>query len=525
MDGTVPSDGSTPADATPPDGSTADAGPLDGAPATDGAVDGGPDAASLDAATSDAGPCGACTPTSECEIAMCTEMGCLRTPVVDGTSCTAVSGGICVGGACVMRGCGDGYREPGPTPAREGCDDGNTVAGDACDATCVPSVLVVASRPTGEDFPGGPAPSLGLADDGSVLFVWSSVVAGAVEDTLEVHARRYSAAGVAAPAMADPIVIDAGLDVGWNAEPTVAGRPGGGWVVVWSSPTVDGDLSGIAYRVVHPDGSLGPVMTANMEARFIQHQPRVASLLGSFVIVWTDESGLRTGDDLAGIRARRFMPDGTPLAAEAVVPTTTSGDEYAPALAARGDDWIVAWSSTPPPPMFARNLRARRFSGATPTDATDFAVSTSGEQVAVAALDTATFALTWVDRSTDAMGDVMARDVNATGSPSLTTPSPIASMSSHAELRPTVGPTAGASYVVGWQDGGVRRGAAFAHVSSTSLPMAESMALAGHLNGGLGGELAIIRGTRGIWFVWSDAGSLGDPAAYRSNVAYLLPVN
>ena len=53
------------------------------------------------------------------------------TPEPDGTLCGPMQ--ICVSGACVMSGCGDGFTDSG---RGEECDDGNTTDGDGCDTDC-----------------------------------------------------------------------------------------------------------------------------------------------------------------------------------------------------------------------------------------------------------------------------------------------------------------------------------------------------------------------------------------------------
>lgn len=96
-----------------------------------------------------AGTCGgsaySCPPPSEeCRVAACNGDGTCSTPnAPDGTTCcgpipSELCGsefhGTCEAGACTnINACGDGYIE---LALGESCDDGNTVGGDGCDATC-----------------------------------------------------------------------------------------------------------------------------------------------------------------------------------------------------------------------------------------------------------------------------------------------------------------------------------------------------------------------------------------------------
>ncbi|HJL00769.1 MAG TPA: hypothetical protein RMI29_05135, partial [Polyangiaceae bacterium LLY-WYZ-15_(1-7)] len=150
-------DAAPPADATVLPADAAVDGGVDGGAADgglDATVDGGPSDAGADAFVpapdggSDAGPsCGPCEVPpgmdGECVAdAYCLDGACVQDLEPDGVACGELVGGtpagVCVMGTCRPRGCGDGYREPGPTatepdaPAREGCDDGNLEAGDAC---------------------------------------------------------------------------------------------------------------------------------------------------------------------------------------------------------------------------------------------------------------------------------------------------------------------------------------------------------------------------------------------------------
>jgi hypothetical protein len=94
-------------------------------------------------------------------------------PVPDETACS--SGHACFEGAClpISGTCGDGVRNAAASP-REGCDDGYQDAGDACDATCEPTALTIASRTGLEDRPAAQLPAMAEDGTGRLLFVWLS---------------------------------------------------------------------------------------------------------------------------------------------------------------------------------------------------------------------------------------------------------------------------------------------------------------------------------------------------------------
>jgi cysteine-rich repeat protein len=75
-------------------------------------------------------PAAPCGPFSDTMCLPC-ELGCVAC-AGPGPTCTACGPGlILLGGACVPASCGNAVREGG-----EGCDDGDLIGGDGCDATC-----------------------------------------------------------------------------------------------------------------------------------------------------------------------------------------------------------------------------------------------------------------------------------------------------------------------------------------------------------------------------------------------------
>jgi hypothetical protein len=93
----------------------------------------------------------------------------------------------------------------------------------------------------------------------------------------------------------------------------------------------------------------GSEFLVNTTTQAFQGTPTIAALAnGRFVVVWMDES--RTGGDLSrAIRAQLFNADGTRLGTEMLVPTTTTGDQIEPTVAALADGrFIVGWSDGSP---------------------------------------------------------------------------------------------------------------------------------------------------------------------------------
>lgn len=87
------------------------------------------EACSIDSDCDDAN---ACNGVETCATGVCAA----GTPIAEGDVCGAgATRDICVAGACVTSACGDRFLDPGATPP-ETCDDGDTMGGDGCSASC-----------------------------------------------------------------------------------------------------------------------------------------------------------------------------------------------------------------------------------------------------------------------------------------------------------------------------------------------------------------------------------------------------
>lgn len=435
----------------------------------------------------------------------------------NGTVCNGTGDQICIDAACVPRVCGDGYREPGGSWPREGCDDGNTSDGDACSSTCAPSVMAVWSYELTESSPGRRTPGIAADASGQLLFVFTRDTGS----TRAVMARRFTPSGIAVDTT--PITLRADVGLGWDAQPTVAGLAGGGWVVAWTDPFVDGDGAGIATLRVHADGSLGAITKVNTDARGAQREARVAALGTGWVVVWTDESGLAGPLGESVLQMRQYSSTGTPLADESRI-TDHGHVASSPAIAVSGARWIVAWADALSGTVGTPIVAARRFGGSG-DDPTFFEASTAtadGAEPAVTTLGTGDFALAWVQRTGDALGNIATRTIAASGDP--LSGSPTLFSAADAQTAPAIARLSSSTgYVIAYEDGGRRRGAAFAAVGGTLA--SESTALASALDDGLQGDPSLLHTANGVWFAWSDARDSAPAAtgSYRSFLAFLLP--
>ncbi len=426
--------------------------------------------------------------------------------------------------------CGNNVRQANSSVVpREGCDDGNNEGGDACSPECVPTVLVVRSENVTLEVPDYAPARVGIDSEGNLLMVWKEDA----EDHWEIRARRFSRGGVALDAEDAPIVIADSIGLGWPAEPTVAGVAGGGWVVVWTSDSVDGSGSGVAYRMVAADGETGSVRRANQQTLFGQSSGRVATTDIGFVMVWTDESASGPGEPRARINGRMFDNQGNPLGDEMAVGTANAGDEAQPEVAANGNQWMAVWTNASD-----RSVRGRRFNGVTAVDLAEFNLGEETHSASVTAMsEQGDYAVAWtgIFEGEPGPGDDLAFATYAMLVLDGETPGSGdgARVVEVADGRPEQFPSVAALYpdvfLVGWQYGPVSQDGDFAIIdmSSGQWPgIPEQSALSDELGGDSNQQnLETTPTADGVWFTWTFDGLGSAQGVSNALMAYLLPAD
>jgi cysteine-rich repeat protein len=289
-----------------PDVTAADAG-RDARAATDVNM---PDAFSPDDAfapdafvPTDAGfDCTTCRAALPCETLSCVT-SCEYIPSANGTSCGG-DDSVCVDASCVMRRCGDGWRENGSSSSPvEGCDDGNTTAGDGCDAMCAAEAVLVHTTPMRSIRASWGRPASAVDDLGNTLVTWAEFDFA----NYYMMARRYDRHG--APIDATPVMLGVSPSVSNTPLPTAQGLPSG-WVISWPAWMLDPDMEGqgIAYAMVPISGAIpAPRLVNEGDTNANQHDPSIARLSSGFVIAWSSNQAPRQN-----IAIRYFNMDGTP---------------------------------------------------------------------------------------------------------------------------------------------------------------------------------------------------------------------
>ena len=180
------------------------------------------------------------------------------------------------------------------------------------------------------------APRIAADDAGDFVIVYESAEFTG-ETYRSIIAQRFDSTGTA---IGDELLL-AASDSGDSRDPDVD-TLSDGFVVVWSGPGVIGDL--LALRAFDSSGT--PLGSLQLPAGTISSavNPRVAADGQDQVIVtWSGGSD----GDLRSILAQAYAPleDGAPLSPAVQINVVTTGDQMQPAIAAVGDDFVIAWSS------------------------------------------------------------------------------------------------------------------------------------------------------------------------------------
>ncbi|MBL8327585.1 MAG: DUF2341 domain-containing protein, partial [Rubrivivax sp.] len=129
-----------------------------------------------------------------------------------------------------------------------------------------------------------------------------------------------------------------------GSQQAVAHDAQGNFVVVWSSLNQDGSDWGVYARRFDIYGNpLSGEIQVNALTNRAQQYARVASDdAGNFVVTWTSD---RQDGEGAGVYARTFRADGTPMSGDILVNTTTDGDQRNSVIGMNRSTgaFVVAW--------------------------------------------------------------------------------------------------------------------------------------------------------------------------------------
>lgn len=180
------------------------------------------------------------------------------------------------------------------------------------------------------------SPSVTSDSTGDFVVVWTS---GTPDN--DAFGQRFASSGV--PLGGEFRVNTYTTNAQYN--PSVTSDASGSFVVVWTSYTQDGSLSGIfGQRFDSAGASLGAEFRVNTHTTGYQLFPAVTSdPTGNFVVVWTDTAQDGSG---TGVFGQRYSSSGMPLGSEFRVNTYTTNAQYGGSVASDSTgNFVVAWRS------------------------------------------------------------------------------------------------------------------------------------------------------------------------------------
>ncbi|MBK8918090.1 MAG: hypothetical protein IPM73_08615 [Betaproteobacteria bacterium] len=258
---------------------------------------------------------------------------------------------------------------------------------------------------------------VGLSD-GGFLVTWTDQ-SGTDGSSYGVYAQRYNASGVA---QGSEFRVNSYISAD-QGTPSVAAYTGG-FVVTWYSNGQDGSGYGVyAQRYSNAGAALGPEFRVNTTTGSNQNDPDIAANAdGSFVVVWTDQSG--TDGSSYGVYAQRYDSAGVAAGSQFKVNTFVSGAQYEPSVTTLvGGGFVVVWRSDSQDGSSA-GVYGQRYDAGGAVVGGEFRVneSTNGGQYQpdVTALANGGFAVTWYNDNYDVSGsgttaDVYVREYDASG--------------------------------------------------------------------------------------------------------------
>lgn len=260
----------------------------------------------------------------------------------------------------------------------------------------------------------GSQKQVAVALDGSYVIVWTSDHASSGNS--EIYARRFNADGTAATG---EIQVNTATG-GTQDNPAVACDASGNFIVTWQSADASG--AGIYGRRFAANGTaLAGQFQVNTTTAGEQRQGAIAMADdGRFVIGWSSESG-QDGSG-SGAYVRVYNAAGTAQTGEVRVNSITSGDQYLDSLAITSSGGFIAVGASDSMDGSGSGAYYRRYdSSGTAIDAAQVQVNTTtaNEQgfVSVATAPDDRFTVTWSSTAQDSSGEgIYAQRYNADGS-------------------------------------------------------------------------------------------------------------
>lgn len=299
-------------------------------------------------------------------------------------------------------------------------------------------------------------PSIAALSGGGYVVTWTAENQGG-DTNFGIWAQRYNASGVA---QGGEIHVNT-TNTSVQFDSSVVGLTGGGFVVVWHG-NGPGDGEGIfMQRYDATGGALGLEMRVNTFTGNTQDASAVGALSGGgYVVAWTSQNQDGT---FRGIYAQRYDADGVAQGSETLVNTTTTGDEFHPAVAGlAGGGYVIIWTGQD---SDAGGVFLQRYDAAGVAQGGQVRANTTtaGDQYftdgsiagnAVAGLTGGGFVVVWTGTSADfSEFEIYMQRYDANGV-ALGVETRVNTTTAGFQFDPTVTALAGGGYVVTWEGEG-----------------------------------------------------------------------
>jgi PhoPQ-activated pathogenicity-related protein len=290
-------------------------------------------------------------------------------------------------------------------------------------------------------------------------------------------------------------------------------------VMAWVSVSEDGSGDGVVVQRYDQFGTrVGNPFRANTVTSGNQTAPAVAlDSLGNFVVTWQTANQDGSGD---GIYARRYAFDGTPLAAEFRVNTTTAGNQQAPAIAMDDDgDFAIAYHSANRDGngngVAVRVYRATGTAVGNEILVNQF--STGDQQLPSIAMSAAgVFVVTWQSAGQDGSGTgIYARRFNRDGV-AQANEFLVTQVTAGNQVAPSIAMQSDGSFVIAWQGPGIdgdSDGIVARRFSNTGVALANEFQVNQFSTGAQAAPSVSATGAGGFVIAWQSPGQDGNSDA------------
>lgn len=289
--------------------------------------------------------------------------------------------------------------------------------------------------------------TLAVDADGDFLVVWASQNQDG--SSYGVYGQRYSAAGVA---QGSEFRVNS-LTTAYQSVPAAAMNANGDFVVAWSSANPTGAGPGIYARRFDAAGNpLGGDFKVSSYSTGIEDHASVAmDAAGNFIITWSS-LGPEGGD--FGVYGRRYNSTGVAQGNEFLINAYTTHNQTFARVAVDGNgDFAIAWMSYGQDGA-GYGIYARRYAANGTPLASEFRVNTTTtnyQRYPNIALDAAgDFVVTWMSYAQDGSGyGIYAQRYTSTGTAD-GSEFKVNTYTTNFQIFPTIGMNAAGDFVVAW---------------------------------------------------------------------------